>query len=216
MTFSMAISHSLLLLFLALIVPFIFPKFEDQIHHYILLFASIMIIGIGIKMLLDTFFLKKETSCNCSNHDEMKSTKKKINSKAAINLYQLKILKPEFKSSQINKNSIEINKASKNKASKPILIGFINGILPCPSALAVIGISAANTKGYLASTTIISYVIGFTLSMCVIAFFVLNVKNHFIGKEMSFKNWSRLQLGCSTIIILSGLYYCILFMNHQH
>ena len=54
MTLSMAISHSILLLVLAFVFPFLLPEFEEQTHRFILLVATLLILFVGFKMLYDT------------------------------------------------------------------------------------------------------------------------------------------------------------------
>lgn len=203
---SMAISHSLLLMILAIVVPLFFPKIEENIHFFIMITASIIILFIGFRMFYK-YFIKKEANekCSCGNdHSQITHNHSFLNqNQPKINIQNLNF-KPPTPLKNVEKDN-------------SIMVGIVNGIMPCPSALAVVGIAFTQSSTLLISITMLSYVIGFVGAMILLLGLVLFFKKKVISKtKNTIKTENRIQIISSVLIILSGLYYLYLSFNHSH
>lgn len=216
---SMAISHSLLLLVLGIAIPILLPKLEETIHIYIQVLASMLILFVGLKMFLK-WPKKEETQGNCScgqHHSEEKHNKSILFVGQNKNLSTI-----SFKTSKnigINLASNEIKKPAEvsKKNGNPILVGFINGIMPCPSALAVVGIAFTYSSTWTISLIMLAYVLGFIGAMFSLLMIFVFFKNRFINQNSTNQNTQRrVQLFSSVVILLSGFYYLFLAYNHSH
>jgi nickel/cobalt exporter len=216
---SMAISHSLLLLVLVIAIPVLLPKLEETIHIYIQVFASILILFVGLKMFLK-WRKKEETQGNCScgqHHSDEEHNKSVLFVGQNKNLSNI-----SFKTSKTTGINLVSNKTKKHneiskKNNKPILVGIINGIMPCPSALAVVGIAFAFSSAWTISFIMLAYVFGFIVTMfCFLMVFVI-FKNKLINPNTNnSKSQKKVQLISAIIIICSGFYYLFLAFNHSH
>lgn len=208
---SMAISHSFLLILLALVVPVVFPHIEESIHFYIQLTASLLILYMGISMLLKS---KKHThhdeNCGCG-HDHKINTSLHSHKPATQNIQhtQFSLAQPT-NTIKKPKNIFSIN-------SNPALVGFINGIMPCPSALAVVGMAFTYSSAWIISLTMLAYVAGFILAMFLLLMGFVVFKSKFLKMETNNKKLrERITSISGTVIVLSGFYYLFLAFNHTH
>lgn len=204
---SMAVSHSVLLIVLALIVPVLFPLMEETLHFFIQIIASLLILFVGVKMLVKkNKQVHDDQNCACG-HDHSKisfSNHQKLNMKN--NSFRIAL-----------STDTKVNEHSTSENRNPLLVGFINEIMPCPSALAVVGIAFCYSSAWLISLTMIAYVIGFISAMFLLLLPFVFLKAKFLKintSNMSAQN--RIQFVSGTIIILSGFYYLFLAFNHSH
>jgi ABC-type nickel/cobalt efflux system permease component RcnA len=210
---SMAISHSLLLLILGLFIPLVLPRQEETIHIYVQILASAIVLFVGFKMLYTLY--KKEhddKSCSCG-YDH---TQEQHNESLLLIKKNETIRNKVFTS--INQTNFNLTTPEKNKKnSSPVLVGIVNGIMPCPSALAVVGIAFTYTSVWSISFIMLAYVLGFIAAMfCLLTIFVI-FKNKFINSNpKNFKSHQKVQLVSAIVIILSGFYYLFLAYNHSH
>jgi nickel/cobalt exporter len=214
---SMAISHSLLLLVLGIAIPVLLPKLEETIHIYIQVFASILILFVGLKMFLK-WRKKEETqgNCSCGHHHSEEEHNKTIlfagqnKNSSTISFNTTKGIK--LASSEL-KSPAEVKKQNVNH----ILVGFINGIMPCPSALAVVGIAFTYSSIWTISLVLLAYVLGFIVAMFSLLMVFVFFKNRLINQNSNNqKTQRRVQLFSSIVILLSGFYYLFLAFNHSH
>jgi ABC-type nickel/cobalt efflux system permease component RcnA len=211
MSLSMAISHSFLLLFLALIVPFFFNDIEEEIHKGITVIASLSILYIGSKMLINAIN-KKNENCNCSFHSTQNNDSKQTSS-----LFQQANFSSPNQSLKINPiNIATLKPVKKTSLKESIFTGFINGIIPCPSALVVIAISFTNTNYIESIFVLLAYVIGFTGLILLFSIALLLLKSKIKLKSKSHKFENLLAYITSSIVILSGFYYLYIGLNHHH
>lgn len=210
---SMAISHSVLLVFLALLVPVLFPEFEENIHFFIQLVASLLILFVGVKML---YKLKNRThhthdsNCSCGQNHSISQQKKENDVPMG------KFSEKSFKIPPKEEITIDDVPLQENKTN-PILVGIINGIMPCPSALAVVGLAFTYPSTLLISLTMIAYVLGFILAMLALLLTFVVFKKRYIKIDANnVKLQRKIQLISACIILFSGVYYLILAMNHLH
>lgn len=214
MTLTIGVSHSLLLVILAFLVPLFFPHLEETIHIFIQIIASTLILYLGIRMLINAKKQKNEsTSCSCGiDHGTTPVNHIKPNTQFTYagksNLNTLTFSKAP---TQPVKESTNIHETTKKET---LWIGFINGITPCPSALAVIGIAVTNSNFWIVSSTMLLYVIGFILTMLLIAYSLVKFKVTLL-KNSSFSS-KKTHYISGILIILSGLYYLYLGLNHTH
>ena len=210
---SMAISHSLLLMILAIVVPLFFPKIEESIHFFIMISASIIILFIGFRMFYKCL-LKKEMNEKCSCGIDHNSTSNHLHFQQSTGVFQ-----PQ-NSTKINVQNLNFSNQTKvkhNEKDNSIMVGIVNGIMPCPSALAVVGIAFTQSSTLLISITMLSYVIGFVGAMILLLGLVLFFKKKVMSKtKNTFKTENRIHIISSVLIILSGFYYLYLSFNHSH
>ena len=179
---SMAISHSLLLMILAIVVPLFFPKIEESIHFFILF--------IGFRMFYKCL-LKKEMNEKCSCGIDHNSTSNHLHFQQSTGVFQ-----PQ-NSTKINVQNLNFSHQTKvkhNEKDNSIMVGIVNGIMPCPSALAVVGIAFTQSSTLLISITMLSYVIGFVGAMILLLGLVL-----FLKKKVMSKTKTRLKLKIESI-----------------
>ena len=207
---SMAISHSLLLMILAIVVPLFFPKIEENIHFFIMITASIIILFIGFRMFYKCF-IKKEANEKCScGHDHSQITHNHSHTNSVLNQNQ-----PKLNVQNLNfKPPTPLKNVEKDNS---IMVGIVNGIMPCPSALAVVGIAFTQSSTLLISITMLSYVIVFVGAMILLLGHVLFFKKKVISKtKNTIKTENRIHIISSVLIIFSGFYYLYLSFNHSH
>lgn len=206
---SLAISHALLLLILGLLVPILFPKLEETIHIYVQVSASILILFVGLKMLYKWKNTKEPVkTCSCKHHHSKQENNKAIPSD-----------EQNIKGVNCSPETTEMNKQNEKsyKNSNPILVGFINGIMPCPSALAVVGIAFTYNSVWTISFVILAYVLGFIAAMFALLLAFVILKNKFFQSTTNnFKSQKKIQFISAVVIILSGIYYLFLAYNHSH
>jgi len=207
---SMAISHSVLLILLALVVPVVFPHLEELIHFYIQLIASFLVLYVGISMLLKS---KKhahhDENCGCGHGHEKETL---------LHSYQAEKQHIQDTKLSLAQTTNAIKKTEKNSTiSNPALVGFINGIMPCPSALAVLGIAFNYSSAWIISLTMLAYVAGFILAMFLLLTGFVIVKSKILKIDASNKKLEeRIRKISGTVILLSGFYYFFMTINHTH
>jgi ABC-type nickel/cobalt efflux system permease component RcnA len=209
---SMAISHSLLLLIIAIIVPLFFPNIEEKIHFFIMITASIFILFVGCRMLINCLSKKqKNEKCSCGQDHSILSHNQ---IHANFNSF------PSHNTTKINVQNLNFNSPTplkKTEKDNSIMVGIVNGIMPCPSALAVVGIAFTQSSTLLISMTMLSYVIGFVGAMIILLGLVLFFKKKMLSKtKTSSKTENYIYIISSVLIILSGFYYLYLSLNHSH
>ena len=207
---SMAISHTILLILLALLVPFFFPKIEESIHFYIQLIASLLILFVGVKMLVKSKSKHKhDHNCSCGHEHKENSVyklDKPLNYTLKVNTLKL-----------TNPNNLAETKEADNKNDNPIMVGFINGIMPCPSALAVVGMAFTYSSPWLISITMLAYVIGFIAAMFLMLAGFVVLKSKFLKvKSNDHVLQKRIELVSGIVISLCAFYYLFMAFYHTH
>jgi nickel/cobalt exporter len=210
---SMAISHSLLLLILGIGIPLILPQQEEKIHLYVQIIASAIVLFVGFNMLY--LLTKKEQvteNCSCGRHH----SEEQYNQSLLLVRNNLKIETKPL--SPINKTKLVLATPEKSiNNSNPILVGIVNGVMPCPSALAVVGIAFTYTSVWTISFIMLAYVLGFIASMFGILMVIVLFKNKVINPNtIDYKSHKKLKLVSAIVILLSGFYYLFLAFNHSH
>ena len=207
---SLAISHGVLLILLALVVPVMFPHIEESIHFYIQLTASLLVLYVGVRVLLKSKKLTHhDENCGCG-HDHKNNT--------LLQSYKPAIQKIQHAKFSLAQPKNLVNKPKKNAInSNPALVGFINGIMPCPSALAVVGMAFTYSSAWIISLTMLAYVAGFILAMFLLLMGFVVFKSKFLKMDTSNKKLQeRITSISGIVIILSGFYYLFMAFNHTH
>ncbi len=110
---------------------------------------------------------------------------------------------------------------NESKFSSPFVTGMVAGLIPCPSAVAVLLI--ASTKFSNDSTTLYSsilvYVLGIALTLIGIMVLFLLFKERFSDRLNAVNQRFNTNLLAASIIILIGVLYLLMNMyggGHQH
>ena len=200
LVFSMAFSHTFMLLAIGFVVSYLFPLFDSEKAEHILgIISPVILMSIGGYMLYKIKNNKHVCSSSCTHHHKNAPIKKSI-----------------------NVNSLKLNTASVNKPTHThkttALIGILSGLIPCPSAIAAFFMagqsgSFANSFGY-----VLIYVCGFVIVM-----FLLAIIFSFIGKKLTqkqgkFSVFSKMNLISAYLIIIVGMGYFVynLFFHYHH
>jgi ABC-type nickel/cobalt efflux system permease component RcnA len=200
LVFSMAFSHTFMLLAIGFVVSYLFPLFDSEKAEHILgIMSPLFLISIGGYMLYKIKNNKHVCSSSCAHHQHKNSPVKK----------------------SINVNGLKLNTASVIKPTHThkttALIGILSGLIPCPSAIAAFFIagqtgSFANSFGY-----VLMYVFGFVIVM-----FLLAIIFSFIGKKLTQKQekfpiFNKMDLISAYLIIVVGTGYFVynLFFHHH-
>ena len=230
---SMAISHSVLLMVLAIVVPLFFPTIEESIHVFIMIAAALIILYVGIKMLYQCITKKHSPSnCNCGIDHSNEIPSNIINVKKSntiltgkIDSSKLSFIKPTAATQFTPTKAIPTAKKSFwkkittniNFKDNSIMVGVVNGIMPCPSALAVVGLAFTQSSVLHISLTMIAYVIGFISAMVCLLILVVYFKSKVINKRTNTHTFeNKIHILSSCMIILSGCYYLFIALNHSH
>lgn len=214
---SMAISHSLLLLVLGIVIPVFLPKQSEDIHFFVQLTASLLVLYVGFKMLY-RWNKKESEKCSCGQNHSLKEHNESLylgqhtTGFTAASLNAFKVNGISLASNANPKNTLE-----SKKNGNPILVGIVNGIMPCPSALAIVGIAFTYSSAWAISLVMIAYVLGFIAAMFALLIAFVKFKNKFLKSKTNHINSQRkIQLVSAIVIILSGYYYLFLAFNHSH
>jgi len=201
LVFSMAFSHTFMLLAIGFVISYLFPFFDSEKAEHILgLISPIILILIGGYMLYQIKNNKHVCSSNCSHHEPLKT----IHIKKPINLSNLKLnIEPAVKPTHTHKTSA--------------LIGILSGLIPCPSAIAAFFMagqagSFTNSFGY-----VLIYVFGFVLVMFLLAFTFSVIGKRLVKKQEKYPIFSKMDLISAYLIIIVGsTYFFYNLFFHQH
>jgi ABC-type nickel/cobalt efflux system permease component RcnA len=201
LVFSMAFSHTFMLLAIGFVVSYLFPFFDSEKAEYILgIISPLILMSIGGYMLYKIKNNKHVCSSSCTHHHHHSSATEK----KTINLNSLKL-------STVNDN--KVTHTHKTTA----LIGILSGLIPCPSAIAAFFMagqsgSFANSFGY-----VLIYVLGFVVVMFLLAILFSIIGKKLTQKQEKFPIFNKMDLISSYLIVIIGL--CYLFNNffyHHH
>ena len=200
LVFSMAFSHTFMLLAIGFVVSYFFPLFNSEKAEHILgIISPFILMSIGGYMLYKIKNNKHVCASGCTHHHHKSLPVKK----------------------SINVNSLKLNMAAVNSPTHThkttALIGILSGLIPCPSAIAAFFMagptgSFANSFGY-----VIIYVFGFVIVM-----FLLAIIFSFIGKKLTQKQekypiFNKMDLISAYLIIVVGMgYFVYNLFFHQH
>src|SRR5210317_457981 len=107
------------------------------------------------------------------------------------------------------------------KFASPFVTGMVAGLIPCPSAIAVILIAANKFQedNYTLYSSIFIYVLGIALTLISIMTLFLLFKDQFSDKLNSMNSKFNTNLIAAMLIILVGILYLALYLlgiEHQH
>ena len=107
------------------------------------------------------------------------------------------------------------------KFASPFVTGMVAGLIPCPSAIAVLLIAANKFQqdNYTLYSSIFIYVLGIALTLISIMTLFLVFKDRFAARLRSVNNKFNTNLIAATLIILVGMLYLLLNLlgiEHQH
>lgn len=200
LVFSMAFSHTFMLLAIGFVVSYLFPLFDSEKAEHILgIMSPLILMSIGGYMLYKIKNNKHVCSASCTHHHHKNAPIKK----------------------SINVNGLQLHTPSVNKPTHThkttALIGILSGLIPCPSAIAAFFMagqtgSFTNSFGY-----VLIYVFGFIIVM-----FLLAIIFSFIGKKLTQKQekfpiFNKMDLISAYLIIVVGMGYFVynLFFHHH-
>jgi nickel/cobalt exporter len=200
LVFSMAFSHTFMLLAIGFVVSYLFPLFDSEKAEHILgIISPLILMSIGVYMLYKVKYNKHVCSSSCTHHHHKSEPVKKT-----INLKGLKL------------NTAPVNKPTHTQGTTA-LIGMLSGLIPCPSAIAAFFMagqtgSFANSFGY-----VIIYVLGFVIVMFLLAFVFSFVGKKLIEYNSRFTIFNKIDVLSANLIIIVGMFYLIynLFFHHH-
>jgi ABC-type nickel/cobalt efflux system permease component RcnA len=107
------------------------------------------------------------------------------------------------------------------KFASPFVTGMVAGLIPCPSAIAVLLIAANKFQedNYTLYSSIFIYVLGIALTLISIIMLFLVFKDQFTTRLNSINNKFNTNLIAAMLIILVGILYLalnLLGVEHQH
>ena len=107
------------------------------------------------------------------------------------------------------------------KFASPFVTGMVAGLIPCPSAIAVLLIAANKFQqdNYTLYSSIFIYVLGIALTLISIMTLFLLFKDQFSDKLNSMNSKFNTNLIAAMLIILVGILYLALHLlgiEHQH
>ena len=199
LVFSMAFSHTFMLLAIGFVVSYLFPLFDSEKTEHILgIMSPLILMSIGGYMLYKIKNNKHVCSSSCTHHHHKNAPIKK----------------------SINVNGLQLHTASVNKPTHThkttALIGILSGLIPCPSAIAAFFMagqtgSFTNSFGY-----VLIYVFGFVIVM-----FLLAIIFSFIGKKLTQKQekfpiFNKMDLISAYMIIVVGMGYFVYNLSFHH
>jgi nickel/cobalt exporter len=199
LVFSMAFSHTFMLLGIGFLVSYLFPLFDSEKAEHILgIISPLILMSIGGYMLYKIRHNKHTCSPGCTHHQKNVSSKKTI-----------------------NVNGLKLNKASGIKPTHThkttALIGVLSGLIPCPSAIAAFFMagqsgSFTNSFGY-----VLFYVLGFVIVMFSLALIFSFIGKKLMQKQKKYSIFNKMDLISAYLIIVVGMGYFIynLFFHHH-
>jgi ABC-type nickel/cobalt efflux system permease component RcnA len=199
LVFSMAFSHTFMLLGIGFVVSYLFPFFDSEKAEHILgIFSPLILMSIGGFMLYRIKNNKHVCSSSCTHHHKHEPAKKPI-----------------------NLNGLKLTTASVNKPTHTHktteLIGILSGLIPCPSAIAAFFMagqagSFTNSFGY-----VLIYVFGFVIVMFLLAIIFSFIGNKLTQKQENFPIFNKMDLISAYLIIAVGIGYFVynLFFHHH-
>ncbi len=201
LVFSMAFSHTFMLLAIGFIVSYLFPQFNSERAEHILgLVSPLVLISIGGYMLYKLKNNKHVCSPSCAHHTHSKN----ISAKKKVNVKELKL------------NTITAVQSTHTHKTTA-LVGILSGLVPCPSAIAAFFMagqsgSFSNSFGY-----VLIYVLGFILVMFSIAVLFSIVGKKLAQQQEKHPLFSKMDVLSAYLIIFVGAGYFVynLFFHHH-
>ena len=110
---------------------------------------------------------------------------------------------------------------NQSKFSSPFITGMVAGLIPCPSAVAVLFIAATkfNDNTFILYSSILTYVLGIALTLIGIMVLFLFFKDQFSNQLNSINQRFNTNLIAAVLIILIGILYFLMnfySLGHQH
>jgi nickel/cobalt exporter len=201
---SMVLSHTLMLILIGVVITSLFPLFDtEKAEFYIGLFSPIILIGVGLFMLYKIRTHQHVCSPACKHHQNNNSlltNHSQVNTKSAFTFAN-------------TENTPPVIHSQKTTAT----IGFLTGLIPCPSAIAAFFLSGQNGDLSNSIWYVLVYVIGFVSIMLSLTIVFIYIGDKLYSAK-STKGWANnLDKISAYLIILIGLYYLIYngFFHHH-
>ncbi len=212
----MVFTHSFTLLLFAFLIPFLLPQLSHSIHSILPLLAGLLVTAIGFSMLWRLRPSAKHKECSvCKDLYHNHGTVSGVSSRVAPNK-SFKFTPKAEPSSFVLAPPLSHEHTSSPEYTRIFSwAALASGLLPCPSALAVVGLSLTQGRLSISLLMLLAYVMGFTAVMFGIVLSTYYFKKLSLGL-ISEKWLNRLPLVCALMILLSGAYYVILGINHLH
>ncbi len=110
---------------------------------------------------------------------------------------------------------------NQSKFSSPFITGMVAGLIPCPSAVAVLFIAATkfNDNAFILYSSILTYVLGIALTLIGIMVLFLFFKDQFSNQLNSINQRFNTNLIAAFLIIVIGILYFLMNfygLGHQH
>jgi len=110
---------------------------------------------------------------------------------------------------------------NESKFSSPLITGMVAGLIPCPSAVAVLLIASTkfSNNNIILYSSILTYVLGIALTLISIMILFLLFKDRFSNRLNSINQKFNTNLIAASIIIIIGILYFLMNMyggGHQH
>ncbi|MCA6436514.1 MAG: sulfite exporter TauE/SafE family protein [Bacteroidota bacterium] len=184
-------SHVLVLLGIGLALHFFYPEADLLLLvHKFKIMVPVLTILIGIYLFIK--HKKGHQNCNCVYH------------KKPTNIAPHSLKKVDFKHLKLTASEEEIAPIDHTREHAITSIGFVSGILPCPTALAVFISSLSNLKIIDGCINLIIYALGFAVMMCSLAILMSLFRKKFQGYiSHSFSN--HIAVYSAIVIVLIGL-----------
>jgi len=110
---------------------------------------------------------------------------------------------------------------NESKFSSPLITGMVAGLIPCPSAVAVLLIASTkfSNNNIILYSSILTYVLGIALTLISIMILFLLFKDRFSNRLNSINQKFNTNLIAASIIIIIGILYFLMNIyggGHQH
>jgi nickel/cobalt exporter len=195
LVFSMALSHTFILLMIGVGMMFLFPLFDFKKAEYAIgIASSVILIGIGIYMLYKIKNNLHVCSGSCIHHN---------------NIQAYPILKPTGNLKMAN--TPEIIHTYRTTA----LMGILSGGIPCPSAVAAFFIAGQTGISADSIWYLLLYVMGFTFVMLLVALLFTIIGKKFNVMISNYKFIEKSDLISAWLIIGVGISY-LLYNSFSH
>lgn len=206
---SMAFSHTFVLLLIGFLVSFVFPKLNlEHAEQWIGIASSLFLMAIGAYMLYKIKRNKHLCGPGCKHHES------EIASSVLSSKRLSKVLKPD----KLSVNSVSAPKKLHTHKTTAA-IGFLSGIVPCPSAIAAFFMAGQSGQFNASFKYILIYVSGFVLVMFSLAALFIFIGNSLFSRVSTESKWyTRIESMSAYVIIAVGMGYLTynLFFQHSH
>jgi nickel/cobalt transporter (NicO) family protein len=179
MGFSMALSHTLVLLLLGVLLFFFSSRIAEAVSDFILFGSPLLVTAIGAFMVYRSHQKKHAAGCSCKHHHTHPP-------------------EPEHPQEQLQ---ISTGAAA--------MVGFTGGLLPCPSAIAVFSLSGTSGDPKSAFCMMVLYIAGFIVVMSALILGASFIKNKVVSSYFNEKKNLLIQKVSAYAILLTGLLYLI-------